>query len=234
MKKSIRIITALITIFALSVSIYANDEPPLKKTQIDWLISGAGGCLETAGSPVENGTGEFSYDFISEDGRIRGSVSSLSRNNGTITFNTCVQGRALAETFTKHFANLTRAGHFHASHALSERSTEEYPVEINGETVFITFCYASVENGGMMSAMILGDTVKFVSNLKSTAIEATQTPPPTTTTSQNQSNTHNNSQNNTNSGDKDLDTGITGIAIIGGVAVLAAGAAILSRKRRKS
>jgi hypothetical protein len=218
--KTIRLIIAVCVILSLTLTTFAS-EPPLKKTQIDWLISGAGGCLETAGSPVENGTGQFTYRFTSEDGKLSGIVSG---KDGIITIGDTAgsggdEARAFAEIFTRHFANLTRAGHFHASHALSERATEEYPVVIDGETMFITFCYAATENGGMMSAMILGDTVKFVRNLRDEAIEFNPM--------------HNDLPDlPTIDDDPDLETGVEGVAALFAVAVIAAGAVAVGRKRR--
>jgi len=205
MKNLTKALVSLITIFALSLSIFA-DEAVAKKIQIDWLISGAGGSIAAAGGNPEDGSGYFFYNFTSEDGEVKGTVTA---RNGNITITGGSEAEVLAKHFTQHFATLTRTGHFHASHKLSARSTEEYPTK-EGSKDFITFCYASLDDGGLMSGMILDGKVKFISGLTKVAGVSTN--------------------NNTNT----LDTGAKGVTIIAGVAILSATAAILSRKRRKS
>jgi len=168
------IISAFICTFATTA--WANEVPP-KKTQIDWLISGAGGDVETAGGNLSDVTGEFSYDFTAEDGSLKGAVVGKSGQIkiyklGSDGKYTEASGSdpvaALARHYTQHFATLTRTGHFHASHKLSARSTEEYPITL-GSTKFITFCYPELDDGGIMSAMILDGKVKFISGLQKSA-----------------------------------------------------------------
>jgi hypothetical protein len=155
-----------------------ENAPPLKKVQIDWLISGAGGDVEAAGGRLEDVTGQFSYDFTSEDGRITGRVEA---KNGVITIIGDDEAVELAEYFTRHFATLTREGHFHASHRLSARSTEEFPVALDSP-LFMTFCYPEIEDGGMMNAMYFEGKIKLVSNLQNSVPDEVQTPAPVTPT----------------------------------------------------
>ncbi|MDR2559794.1 MAG: hypothetical protein LBC86_09705 [Oscillospiraceae bacterium] len=146
-------------IHTLTISAFAD--VPSKKTQIDWLISGAGGDVAALGGNPENATGEFSYDFSSEDGSISGRVEA---KNGIITIigdNIAVE---FAGQFTEHFATLTRTGHFHASHRLSAKSTEEFPIAA-GSHRLITFCYDSNADGGMMNAIEFDHVVKLIFNL---------------------------------------------------------------------
>jgi hypothetical protein len=159
MKKLITLTLTITLIFTFTLTAFAA--VPAKKTQIDWLISGAGGDVAALGGDPANGTGEFSYDFSSEDGSITGSVHGL---NGTIAIEGCDEAYALAVHFTQHFNSLPREGHFHASHRLSAKSTEEFPIEL-GSNTFITFCYDADEDGGMMNAMELEHVVKLVFNL---------------------------------------------------------------------
>ncbi|MCL1832343.1 MAG: hypothetical protein FWG45_05460 [Oscillospiraceae bacterium] len=136
---------------------------PPKKTQIDWLISAAGGDLEAAGGNPDNEADEVSFSFTSEDGKIKGRVVM---DEGEIDIEGSDEAVEFAKQFTQHFATLARKGHFHDSHPLSARSTEEFPIK-EGSSTFMTFCYASVEDGGMMSAIILNDVVMFVYDLES-------------------------------------------------------------------
>jgi hypothetical protein len=151
------LIIIMLSVFALT----ASADVPAKKTQIDWLISGAGGDVAASGGDIANATGEFSYNFTSEDGSISGSVSA---NNGIITIVGGIEAVAFAEQFTVHFATLTRTGHFHASHRLSAKSTEEFPVAL-GSAQLMTFCYDADINGGMMNAMVFDHVVKLVFGL---------------------------------------------------------------------
>jgi hypothetical protein len=209
MKKSVKFMVAIIAIFSMTVSVFSSDVP-LKKTQIDWLISGAGGCIATAGGDPADGSGEFSYKFTSKDGSINGIVSA---KNGVISVSGGEAAVELATFFTQHFKTLNRQDHFHATHELSERSTEEYPTHV-GSSRFITFGYASLENGGMMSVMILDDKVKFVTELKKTAVSLpASTPVP-------------------DGEDGDVKSGAAGVAGFAGAAVLSAGTLALFRKKR--
>jgi hypothetical protein len=160
MKKTLTLTLALITVLAFAITAYA-DAIPAKKTQIDWLISGAGGDLAALGGNPENGTGMFSYDFMSENGSISGRVEG---RGGVITIIGSDEAVEFAQEFTRHFATLTRTGHFHASHRLSAKSTEEFPIEV-GSHIFMTFCYDADADGGMMNAMIFDHAVKLVTNL---------------------------------------------------------------------
>ncbi|MCL2639033.1 MAG: hypothetical protein FWD48_11770 [Oscillospiraceae bacterium] len=159
MKKLFTLIFSLIIMLVFTITAFAD--VPAKKTQIDWLISGAGGDVVASGGDINNATGEFSYDFTNEDGSISGRVAARS---GVITITGGDAAVAFAEQFTQHFATLTRTGHFHATHRLSGKSTEEFPVEV-GSFEYMTFCYDADENGGMMNAIIFERVVKFVSNL---------------------------------------------------------------------
>jgi hypothetical protein len=162
MKKAISIIITLVMITALAFNVAADAEDvPAKKTQIDWLISGAGGDVAALGGNPEHGTGMFSYSFSSEDGSITGRVEA---SGGIITITGSDEAIALASIFTAHFATLPRSGHFHASHRLSAKSTEEFPTYL-GSPDFITFCYDANEDGGMMNAMVFENAVKLVFNL---------------------------------------------------------------------
>ena len=170
------IITSIIITSAAGI---ADDDTgggniPLKKTQIDWLISGAGGDVAAAGGDPAECSGQFSYEFSSQDGSIKGIVQAVSGNikiyalgsDGLYTECTGSEPAAvLANTFTQHFATLTRTEHFHDTHPLSERGTEEFPIAL-GSFRYMTFCYASLENGGMMSAMVFEGNTKFVYNLQ--------------------------------------------------------------------
>jgi hypothetical protein len=172
MKKSAKIAIAIVTMLAFTITTFASEAPP-KKTQIDWLISGAGGDVAAAGGDCCDVNGQFSYEFSAENGSNKGIVVG---NSGTVRIFTLLddgkysespdtEAAKLARLFTVHFATLTRTDHFHASHRLSERSTEEYPTHL-GSSKFITFCYRSLDNGGMMNAMIIDNKVKLVTNLQ--------------------------------------------------------------------
>jgi opacity protein-like surface antigen len=154
MKKLLTIAILSVLLLSFSVTAFA-DTVPAKKTQIDWLISGEGG--DDSGR-IEGGTGEYSYNFTSEDGSVTGAVSV---GRGGITIFGCDEAIALAEHFKVHFATLTRTGHFHSRHRLSASSTEEFPI-YPGSDKFMTFCY---DEDGWMNAMIFEHTVKFVSDL---------------------------------------------------------------------
>jgi hypothetical protein len=169
MKKLLAALAAL-TMFGAGAIVAAadepdtTDEPPSRKTQIDWLIYGAGGNdLEgRRGAEADvSVTGEFFYAFASECGELIGSVRA---GNGEIeirAIDDCEETIALAERFTRHFAALSRINHFHDSHPLSLQATEEYLIAQDSST-FMTFCYDRTADGRMMRAMILDDEIKFV------------------------------------------------------------------------
>jgi len=191
---------------AFTLTAFADDVPP-KKTQIDWLISGAGGDVVAAGGDLADVTGEFSYKFTSEDGSVRGAVQA---KNGTVTilelgsdgkYTAVTSGSAftLARHYTQHFATLTRTGHFHATHKLSARGTEEYPIKL-GATTFITFGYPELEEGGIMNVMILENRVKFISELKTSIVSLPMSDSSNNSNTNNNNTDNNNADNNSNSG----------------------------------
>jgi hypothetical protein len=271
MRKSIKITIAIAVAVTMCVCIgmsaiaalpdeQATGNIPVKKTQIDWLISGAGGCVVTAGGPAENQINAFHYEFTSQDGSVRGAAQGNGSQvrifsqgaDGLYTEVTSGAAFDLARVFTQHFPNLTRVGHFHATHTLSERGTEEYPIAL-GSSTFMTFFYRSVDNGGMMSGMLLQGTVKFVTNLQPRVINLPMSTPnnpdpnnpnqpvdpnnpadhnaaPNNDPANNQLAAGGNTQNNTARGTAPLNTGIESVVIFGGIAVLAIGAILLSMK----
>jgi len=175
MKKLFTLTLAIIMIFAFTITVFAD--VPAKKTQIDWLISGAGGDVEALGGNPANAGGEFRYDFTNEDGSLMGTVGS--RNGRIWIYERDENGDHIdreegdpdagivfefANKFTQHFATLPREGHFHASHRLSAKSTEEFPIYL-GSSEFITFCYDADADGGMMNAMEFDGIIKLVFNL---------------------------------------------------------------------
>jgi hypothetical protein len=176
-KKTLKFMLAVILLFSLTATAFAN-EPPTRKVQIDWLIYAAGGTdIEgrNGAEPDESVTGEFSYEFTSEDGTVQGMVTGSDGEIRIYTLNDTGEeytepaddctALELARHFTQHFATLTRRGHFHASHRLSARATEEYPIYY-GATQIMTFCYATTDNGGMMCAVEFQHTVKLVFNFR--------------------------------------------------------------------
>ncbi|MDR2532719.1 MAG: hypothetical protein LBC82_07750 [Oscillospiraceae bacterium] len=170
MKKLFTFTLSFILVFTFTITAFAD--VPSKKTQIDWLISGASGDLAALGGDPANGTGEFKYDFSSEDGSLKGIAGG---NNGQIWIYALDDNGdhieddghpavEFARNFTQHFATLAYEGHFHASHRLSAKSTEEFPVEL-GSTRIMTFCYDADADGGLMNAIEFEGVVKLVSNL---------------------------------------------------------------------
>ncbi|MCL2755086.1 MAG: hypothetical protein FWD35_05160, partial [Oscillospiraceae bacterium] len=75
-KRILSLIIAAIVAISASLSAFA-DEPPGRKPQIDWLIYGAGGNDSVGlrgAAPDASVTGEFSYEFASENGKLQGMV----------------------------------------------------------------------------------------------------------------------------------------------------------------
>ena len=169
------------------------DQPataPPKKVQIDWLIHGAGG-EDIAGRTDEDGgisplhesvTGQFSYQFTSEDGEIRGRVEGDNgeirifalRANGTYALIRYVNGTffrgatddneayedeiaayRLAVQFVDHFVAMTGVGHTRTfPHPHSVLPTKDLPIYLGADKM-ITFGYDGQDEGGMMRAIIL-------------------------------------------------------------------------------
>jgi len=108
----------------------------------------------------------------------------------TIAYPDEIAAYELAAQFTEHFATLTRAGHDHSHdplpHNLGVLAVERFPIDfrpIDGDIdnitsennlhvrdrethEFIIFFYDGQDTGGMMSAMWLDGTTKWVSNLE--------------------------------------------------------------------
>jgi zinc transport system permease protein len=175
--------TSLTTAPATSpTTLYATESteptaaPPSRKTQIDWLIYGAGGS-DTDGrngaDPDETVTGEFSYEFASEDGELSGvvigregviAILSLSLDGEFVIAENDSAQAVLARHFARHFATLTRIDHFHDEHPLSMQATEEFPIEL-GSPRFMTFCYDATADGRMMRATTVGAAIGFSNNM---------------------------------------------------------------------
>ncbi|MCL2576839.1 MAG: copper amine oxidase N-terminal domain-containing protein [Defluviitaleaceae bacterium] len=194
--KEIFLSTVLITAFILVIPVTVGaTDIPARKIQLDWLIYAAGGNdnlgrINAAGEVVpldETVSGQFSYNFTSEDGTVKGRVEG---DNGEIRIIGDTAAHELAIQFTRHFATMTRAGHDHAHDPLPNnpggQAAERYPIDFrprdgNATNIvaannvhvrnrtpdeFIIFFYDSRDDGGMMSGMWLNGVTKWVSDLQ--------------------------------------------------------------------